>query len=211
MIKYIAFDFDGTLVHSQVAFISVYNQLAEKYRLIKMEPANISYLRTLSITDRCRYLNLPLYKMPYFTAQFLKQYQKCLPDISLIEGMQPVLTQLNDLNYQLAIISTNTESNIRQFLQHNQLGIITDVFCSTNLFGKDKIIRKFLKAYNLKPAEVLYIGDEHRDIIACRKNQVKVAWVSWGYDLPESLENDQPDFIANTPSDILKIINSQLN
>ena len=211
MVKYVAFDFDGTLVHSQVAFVSVYNLLAEKYRLKRMEPDIIPYLRTLSIKERCRYMNLPLYKILFFTAEFLKLYQAVLPDISLIEGMPPVLHELKNQGYQLAIISTNNEKNIRQFLHHNQFYLITRVFCSTNLFGKDKVIRKFLKTYNLKPSEVLYVGDEHRDIIACRKNNVKVIWVSWGYDELESLKDDRPDFIAHTPTDILNITRKQTN
>ncbi len=36
MSKYVVFDFDGTLVDSKAVFVSAFNQLADKYRLLEI-------------------------------------------------------------------------------------------------------------------------------------------------------------------------------
>ena len=35
---------------------------------------------------------------------------------------------------------------------------------------------------------MLYVGDEQRDVAACKKAGVNVIWVSWGYDVIETVK-----------------------
>ena len=58
----------------------------------------------------------------------------------------------------------------------------------------------------LKNKEVIYVGDEIRDMEACKKAKVAVIGVSWGYNLPESLKDAGANYIAKTPKDILRIV-----
>ncbi|WP_180234989.1 HAD hydrolase-like protein, partial [Bacillus pseudomycoides] len=97
---------------------------------------------------------------------------------------------------------------IRAFLHNNQIKNIQEVFCSKNLFGKDKIIKKFLKEKTLTEADMLYVGDEQRDIVACKKVGVNVVWVGWGYDVMETIKEDSPNYMVNTPNEILHIVES---
>jgi phosphoglycolate phosphatase len=206
MIKYIVFDFDGTLVDSKSVFIEAYNQVAEKSGYKKLEPENIAALRKLGLAERFKYMEIPLYKIPFLTNSFLKRYRQALHQVLLMAGMQEVIGELASQGYQVAIISSNQESIIRQFLTSNQLHHIRSVYCSRNLFGKDKLLRDFLKAYKLKNTEVLYVGDELRDIQACRKAGVRMVWVGWGYDEADLVKNEKPDFVAHTPADILEAL-----
>ena len=68
------------------------------------------------------------------------------------------------------------------------------------------MLRKFLKAKQLKPSEILYVGDEARDITACKKLGVKVAWVRWGYDAEEAIQNTPPDYTSCNPAELLHLI-----
>lgn len=76
------------------------------------------------------------------------------------------------------------------------------------MFGKDKIIKKFLKEKKLTEADMLYVGDEQRDIVACKKVGVNVVWVGWGYDVMETIKEDSPNYMVNTPNEILHIVES---
>jgi phosphoglycolate phosphatase len=208
MIKYVVFDFDGTLVDSKTVFISVFNQLAEKHKFKKMEPENIEYLRQLSITERCKFLQLPLYKLPLLSADLLHLYQKSLKDVNLIAGIRNLVEDLSRQGYAIGIISSNSEYNIREFLNYNQIKNIDAIYSASNIFGKDRVIRKFLKTYRLRNDEIIYVGDEVRDITACKKNGVKIIWVSWGYDIKSMAETESPDFIAHSPAEIAGIVKS---
>lgn len=65
---------------------------------------------------------------------------------------------------------------------------------STNIMGKEKTIKKLLTSHKLNPHEVIYVGDEIRDIKACRKIGIKIICVDWGYDAIEMLKINQPDY-----------------
>lgn len=54
MLKYVVFDFDGTLVDSQDIFVPIYNQLAEKHGYKTVSEVEIEPLRKLSIPERCK-------------------------------------------------------------------------------------------------------------------------------------------------------------
>ena len=119
MVKYIVFDFDGTLVDSKNVFISVFNQLAEKHRFEKILPGNVDHLRTLGLIERCRLLRVPLYKIPFYTTEFLGLYKKRVHEISLVEGMLAVLEEIVKNGFKIAVVSSNSESIIRDFLDRN--------------------------------------------------------------------------------------------
>lgn len=56
------------------------------------------------------------------------------------------------------------------------------------MFGKDKMIKRFLKSKKITEKDMLYVGDEQRDVAACKKAGVNVIWVSWGYDVIETVK-----------------------
>ena len=204
MAKFVVFDFDGTLVDSREVAVKIYNQLAEKYNTKKME--SIERLRGLPLLKRFEVLDIPFYKLAFLAADFTKQYKHSINIIAMVCGMREVLIELKRRGYQLAIVSSNSESNIRDYFKRNNLDVIETVVSSVNVLGKHKDIKKLLALHKLKPSEVIYVGDEIRDVEACKKIGIKIIWVNWGYDVLEVFQDEQPDFIASSPEDILTIL-----
>lgn len=95
MQKYIVFDFDGTLVDSQNIFVPIYNQLAEKHGYKAVKEDEIEHLRKLTMPERCKQLNVPLYKLPILALEFYKLYQPAIKDLILFHGMKEVLDELH--------------------------------------------------------------------------------------------------------------------
>ncbi|MGR9527445.1 HAD hydrolase-like protein (plasmid) [Priestia megaterium] len=58
----------------------------------------------------------------------------------------------------------------------------------------------------MKKDEVIYVGDELRDIKAAKKNGLFCIAASWGYDSIELLSTGNADFVAKQPKDILDIL-----
>lgn len=203
MIKYVIFDFDGTIVDSAEFSITLFNQLAEKHKFKKVEEDDVDLLKRMSIIERCKYLNVPIYKIPRLATELYSLYHNSIEKVIPVDGMKDLFTELKQKGYKLAIISSNSEKNIRTFLKRHQIEDITDILDSNNIFGKDRVIKKFLNTYNLKTKEVIYVGDERRDIIASKKSGVKIIWVGWGFDAVEMAVKQYPDYIVNKPKEIL--------
>jgi len=206
MITHIIFDFDGTLADSKEVAISAYNQLAEKNGFKSVLPEEIELLKRLSMMERCKILGIPLYKIPFLAPDFYKLYKKSIHEIRLYDGIKEVLLQLQQQGFNLGIVSSNDSGIIKEVLGSNEINFINDIHCSSNLFGKDKIIKSYLKKNKVNYTNAIYVGDEARDITASRQNKLKVVWVSWGYDAVEGISRHSPDHIAERPEDILRIV-----
>lgn len=206
MIKYVIFDFDGTLVNSKTVLLTVYNKLANKYGFKLLNQDTVAYLQTFPLKERLRFLHVSLYKIPFILSDFFAEYRKLVDQVSLTEGMELVLQQLKEQGYSIAIISSNSAIIIKKVLKNHQIDFITAIFCSSKLFSKSKTIRMFIKKNKLKNTEIIYIGDEQRDIAACKMNNVPVIAVAWGFDGIQLITEENPTHIANTPEEILRIV-----
>ncbi|MFJ7918838.1 HAD-IA family hydrolase [Lysinibacillus fusiformis] len=204
--KHIIFDFDGTLADSTAVFASAWNTLAQKYKFKGIELKEIDTLKKLSISERSKLFDFPMYKLPMILPQFYKLYRQSLNDVHLFEGMKEVLLEIDKRGYKILIISSNSKDNIVEFLKMNGIHCVADVLCSNRIFGKDKVMKKFLKESNVSATEVIYIGDEQRDIVACKKAGIPIIWVEWGYDAIEVIQNEEPEYKVATPEEILEII-----
>ncbi|MFW7188972.1 HAD-IA family hydrolase [Lysinibacillus sp. BNK-21] len=204
--KHIIFDFDGTLADSTAVFASAWNTLAQKYKFKGIELKEIDTLKKLSISERSKLFDFPMYKLPMILPQFYKLYRQSLNDVHLFEGMKELLIEIDKRGYKILIISSNSKENILEFLKMNGIYCVTDVLCSNRIFGKDKVMKKFLKEANVDSSNVVYIGDEQRDIVACKKAGIPIIWVEWGYDAKEVVQNDEPEYSVSTPQEILEII-----
>ncbi|QSB08674.1 HAD-IA family hydrolase [Lysinibacillus sp. FSL K6-0075] len=204
--KHIIFDFDGTLADSTAVFASAWNTLAQKYKFKGIELKEIDALKKLSISERSKLFDFPMYKLPMILPQFYKLYRQSLNDVHLFEGMKEVLIEIDKRGYKILIISSNSKENILEFLKMNGIHCVADVLCSNRIFGKDKVMKKFLKEANVESSDVIYIGDEQRDIVACKKAGVPIIWVEWGYDAKEVVQNEEPEYSVTTPQEILEII-----
>ncbi|MFJ7952519.1 HAD-IA family hydrolase [Lysinibacillus sp. NPDC096418] len=204
--KHIIFDFDGTLADSTQVFMSTWNTLADKYQYKKIKLNELESLKKLSLTERSKLFNFPMYKIPIIIPQFYRLFRQSIKEIPLIDGMKDLLQELKMKGHTITIISSNDQENILEFLKLNKIDTVTNVICSSHIFGKDKIIHKYLKDQQLKPSEVIYVGDEQRDIVACKKVGVPIIWVSWGYDAIEVVRSEKPDFKVYAPAEILEII-----
>lgn len=211
MISNVVFDFDGTIADSKSALLTVYNQVAEKHRFNPMLETDIPVLSKLSIPERCRKMNVPLYKLPALMVEVTRSFRNVVDSVAAFDGMIPVLQTLHRHGLTVGIISSNSIENIQRFLARNGMdSFVQRVHCSSNIFGKDKVISRYLKMYGVSPEQVLYVGDEERDVVACRKTKLRVLGVSWGLESLDVLTRAGPDFIAHQPADILQRV-AQLN
>ncbi|XEC95170.1 HAD hydrolase-like protein [Paenibacillus tarimensis] len=206
MLKHVIFDFDGTIVNSRTLMVMFYNELAEKYNFKIIQPEEIEYLSTLSITDRCRVLRVPIYKVPSMGMYAKRRYQDTIASMEAIEGIAELIHSLKSAGLSISIISSNLESSIRTFLKNNNMDLFDHIYSAPNLFGKHLTINAFIKKHRILREETIYIGDEHRDIVACNKAGIRIITVTWGFDSVELLSKARPDFVVHTLLELNRLL-----
>ncbi len=208
MIKRILVDFDGTIADSLGLVYDLSVLCARRYGIRPIEPDEFSRMRMISMKDRVRMMRFPRWKVPFYMARFFRLYRERVYGIEPFPGIAEVFGKIRESGTPLSVLSSNKSEIIRRFLVVHRIFVFENVYGSAGIFGKSRLIRKVLRAEKLKPEEILYVGDEHRDIEACRACGVRIAAVSWGYDARELLEKENPDFIADSPDDLLRIVES---
>lgn len=206
MIKEIIFDLDGTLVDSLEAFIKLGNEMAEKYGYKPVTEEKIRELLKMPMKKRLKELEIPVFKLPKMAVELLNNYHTYAEEVDFVEGAKTLLQKLHSAGYGLSIVSSNSVHNIKSILECNNINVFDNIQSSKGLFGKHITIGKLIKKLGVKKSEVVYVGDEQRDVEACKKIGIKVISVVWGFDSLELLEKVKPDFIALKPDDITDII-----
>ena len=205
MKKTIMFDFDGTLADSKDVAFKIYNELAEEHNYKKIKKSEIPEISRASIIEKCKMLNVPKFKLAFLFYEATKRFKEHILNINLFDGIKEVVDILNNEDFNLVVVSSNSEETIKEILQRNDVHVFTNIFSSKNLFGKHKTINNYIKKNNLKREDIIYVGDELRDIDSCKKSGVKIISVSWGFDSPELLMSNKPDYLVNTPGEIVVI------
>ncbi len=206
MFTSIIFDFDGTLVDSREIFLLVYRRLASKYQLPELTPEKLETLKNLPIVDRFKAMRYPIYRLPRVYREMKKAYREHLPSLQPYPGIKDILAALAGRGYILHILSSNSRENIAQFLKVHQIDFFSGVTSSPGLFGKHRTINQLTRDFRIKKGEALYVGDELRDIEACRTAGISILAVTWGYDSPALLSRGNPDFMVDRPEDILELL-----
>ncbi len=200
MIQYIVFDFDGTLADT---FDAIKETVSLEIDNVNEEDFEV--LRNEGIKQLMKRKNISLRKIPKMMLHITSKLNN-KKNISLYKEMIPVLQQLAAV-YRLGIVSSNSEENIRQCLVKHRVEQLFDfVYSQSSIFGKHLVFKNMCKKYMLNPADVLYVGDEDRDIIACQKVTIPIIAVCWGYNAEKRLRELNPDYVATFPKEIIDIL-----
>ncbi|PKO14310.1 MAG: HAD family hydrolase [Chloroflexi bacterium HGW-Chloroflexi-10] len=208
--KLVIFDFDGTLADSFPWFLTVFDELAERFNLPKMEKKHLEKLREMDINHLLREYNIPLWKMVKIGNHLKKMMSNQIEKINLINGMQQVIDSLVAQEVRLAVVSSNAEENVRQVLGAHNAVHFEQFECGVSMFGKKSKFLKVLKKTGINAQHTLCIGDELRDLVSAKQASIPFGAVSWGYSSKETLLAHAPDEWFTKPSQILQAINPLL-
>ncbi|MFC1894992.1 HAD-IA family hydrolase [Candidatus Dependentiae bacterium] len=208
-LKLICFDFDGTIANTLHIAMDCVNQLSDEYNYIPIK--NISLFRNKNMHEIIRKnLGLWLYQVPMYVKKIKSIMFKQIHKANIFNEMPKLLSQLSK-NYKIAIITSNSKKNVEVVLKKAEIQNIDFIHSDSSIFGKGLVIKNFIKKHNLSNKEIIYVGDEVRDIRACKKIGVKIISVSWGYNSGELLIKEKPDYLVNKPYEIYEILKKQKN
>lgn len=199
--KVAIFDFDGTLADSFPFFLSILDELADKYHRERVTPEQLCELRKMTTRELLNYFHFPVWRLPLIGRNVNNQMSHNIQQINLFEGMDAVIQNLASLGMVLVVVSSNSYENVVRVLGENA-ALFSHFECGSALLGKKKRFKRVLKKLKVDPADVISIGDEIRDLEASRKMDIAFGAVSWGFTDPESFVSLEPDHIFHTVSEI---------
>ncbi len=205
-LKTVLFDFDGTIADTFSVCVDIANKNASKFGFRKIKTDEFEMLRGMTPFELLKEFKIPFYKVPFFIKKVQLELYEGMDKVAIFPGMKKVIESLHKKNYLLGIITSNTEENVRRCLEANNVSAFDFIHNERNIFGKSHTIKNVLKTHTLKPSEVVYVGDEVRDIQASKKSRIKCISVTWGFNTKELLKKSKPTFIVNSPMELLKLL-----
>lgn len=204
--KYIIFDFDGTIADTEDTNFDIFLQIAEKYNIRQVEKEELREFKKMSAGEVMKDLNVKAYRLPLMLRQGKRILKENIINIKFCKASTPeVLGELKDMGLSIGIITTNSKSNVKKFLTHNNVDIF-DSILSSSMFGKESKFKKMMKKNRLSPREILYIGDEIRDIDSAHKCNIDAVSVSWGYNDRDSLKDNNPNYLIDEIEELIGIV-----
>jgi phosphoglycolate phosphatase-like HAD superfamily hydrolase len=208
-VKVIMFDFDGTLADTLDTLVTITNRLALEFGYKPTAPEELAQIRNLSSREIVMQSGISIFKIPFLLKKIKGNLHDEIQYLNSIPGIKEALIQLKYEGNILGILTSNSEENVRIFLNKQGMEeLFSFVYSETTLFSKHRIIRKFMKENYLSSEEIVYVGDETRDIESSKKIPIKVIAVSWGFNSREVLAKHKPDFLIHKPSELIEVMGS---
>lgn len=204
--KCVIFDFDGTLANTENVIFRVYNEIAKKYGYKEITHDYIDELKHQPIHNIIKDLGVPYLKVFSLIKKgqkLMKEYHKSMDPYE--EDLKETLKILKSKLSYMGIISSNSKKNINTFLKNEKIDTM-DFIISSPLFSKEIKINKLKKKLKLKDEDILYVGDEVRDIVSAKKANIDIASVTYGYNTKEYLSSEHPTYFIDDLKELFNII-----
>jgi phosphoglycolate phosphatase len=181
-VKYrlVIFDFDGTLADTVPWMMEVADEIADRHHFPRLTEADLEALRGPKGASIPRLLKIPRWKLLLIARDGRRMMAAKLNEIRLFPGTADLLRQLSAGGTRIAIVSSNSESNIRQILGEELSGLVEQFECGASFFGKSRKLRRVIKKSGLPADAILSVGDEMRDLSATLDVGLPFGAVSWG-------------------------------
>jgi phosphoglycolate phosphatase len=211
-IKAIGFDFDGTLVMSESkktkAMVEVFS---EEFGINKGVKSAYQKLRGKNREEKVKSLfkkflkrNPTKKELKKVANHFGKHYQQEMKVCPLFECTN-VIKELKTQVKFLFLLTLEEKKEVKKIVK--KCGLLKH-FDEVLGGPKSKIdnFKHVIKKHQLKPSEVIYIGDSTSDIIASKKMKVKIVLVNQKFNYHKLKKSLQPNFVFSSICDLPKKI-----
>ncbi len=202
MYKLVIFNFDGVIADTYDVLKRVYDKMKNDYRFKNMSDEEIGHLRELSMFQLMKAFHVPFYRLPRFLQEVIPIYKDLIVTAPLFDGIRETVKKIKDQGSDVVILSSNNPKLIRKFLKHHDFEVFDKVVGGAAFFNKQTRLNSVIRLYKVDHIEAIYIADERRDIEACKKINLPIAAVTWGYDDYKVLGAGRPTYLVQDIEDL---------
>ena len=168
-IKEIVWDWNGTLINDTSLCVDILNKIL----FLHDQPSiSIEYYRnnfSFPVSAFYKGISLPSSgkKFDDLSLSFISEYRLKWKECNLQPGVLQILKLIQQLGLRQSILSAGNQLDVEVFLDHFKLeSFFNQVFGTDNIKaeGKIELGKKFITDSNLRPEEILLVGDTIHDL-----------------------------------------------
>jgi phosphoglycolate phosphatase-like HAD superfamily hydrolase len=201
------FDFDGVLADTLQLMLTYAGQVCQELGY-SCEPtqADLEALERMEFSEYGRQLGIPEEKIGTFVTRNFELFLNHKEPLAITPGLEPILTELSTKT-TLAIVTGNSKKVVGKFLKTYGLKEkFRIMLCAEDQGNRVDKINKIQDLLSSQCGEVYMIGDAVSDIRSARKAGVKSVAVAWGHQSQQKLAAEHPDYLVESPEDLLSLI-----
>ena len=203
----VVFDWDGTLYDSTALIVRCIQASCEDLGLPVPSRLEAAYVIGLGLHDALAHVapTLPPERVPELGLRYRHHYFKRQHELSLFEGVLPLLAELKSRHHWLAVATGKTRQGLNEALAHVELqGLFDGTRTADETASKPhpRMLQELIAEFGVDPARTLMIGDTTHDLqLAVNAGTHSVA-VSFGAHEPAAFADYPTRFVAHSMADL---------
>ncbi|MGB9793410.1 MAG: HAD family hydrolase [Desulfofundulus sp.] len=202
----VMFDYDGVIADSYAQFIEDWVRVCKAHGVEFKSPGEAIDLFDGNVYESMRRLGVSDEAID----RILEEYRAtaAFKEVKLFPEMPRALEEIAQL-HRVVIITSNLSAVVREVLMRNGVRCVSEVIGAEEEKSKVKKIKAVISRYpGLTP---YYVGDTKGDILEGRAAGAITVGVAWGWHPPERLAEGNPDYLVNTPEELVRLFRERLS
>ena len=202
MIKYLVFDFDGTLADSTEGIIKTTRATFARMGLPEPADADVRQGIGLPLKGALQTAGLPADRLDEGADIYHEVFYEIAPKhIVLFPGVKDALAELASLGYRMGIATSRSEHSLVMLLGEHGISQYFEVLGAVGSVERPKpnpdIVLWVLKRMGASPDQALVIGDTIFDIQMGKSARCSTCAVTYGNHGREQLLTSEPDLLID--------------
>ena len=203
----IAFDWDGTLFDStQIIVRSIQLAVADVGGTVPSNEA-ASYVIGLGLMEALAHAapDVPQARYPELGKRYRHHYAVHQNDITLFEGVVPLLLDLKERGHLLTVATGKSRRGLDEALQAVELkGCFDSSRTADETAGKPhpRMLHELMSEFGVKPERTLMVGDTTHDLQMALNAGCASVGVSYGAHEPTAFEPLKPRVVAHSVQEL---------
>lgn len=203
----IAFDWDGTLFDSTAIITRCIQAAVVDVGGRKPSDQDAAYVIGLGLMQALAHAapDVPPSKYAELGARYKHYYTAYQNDISLFDGILPLLADLKARNYVLAVATGKSRRGLNEVLKTSQLqGLFHASRTADETAGKPHplMLQELMQEFGVPADRMLMVGDTTHDLQMALNAGCPSVGVSYGAHEPAAFAELKPLFVAHTVSEL---------
>jgi phosphoglycolate phosphatase len=203
----IAFDWDGTLFDSTRIITRCIQEAVRDVGGTVPDDKAASYVIGMALLPALAHAapDVPQEKYPELGARYRHHYLLHQHDISLFDGVLPLLAELRERHHWLTVATGKSRAGLNEALQSVALKAVFDGSRTADeTAGKPnpRMLHELMREFGVDPERTLMIGDTTHDLEMARNAGCASVGVSYGAHEPEAFQAHAPRFVAHSVDEL---------